>query len=94
MSLSTPLCSVEKLQSSLQAKAKSEPSYRFYNLWDKIYGTRFSESINPFPRRNENTFEELCVAVGICTVTLQVTGADMNTQEKGLPRHVEVFCSV
>jgi group II intron reverse transcriptase/maturase len=28
---------VEKLQSSLQAKAKSEPSYRFYSLWDKIY---------------------------------------------------------
>ena len=36
VSLSTSLCSVEKLQSSLQAKAKSEPSYRFYSLWDKI----------------------------------------------------------
>lgn len=36
MSLSTSLNSVEKLQSSLQAKAKSEPSYRFYSLWDKI----------------------------------------------------------
>jgi RNA-directed DNA polymerase len=36
VSLSTSRYSVEKLQSSLQAKAKSEPSYRFYTLWDKI----------------------------------------------------------
>ena len=36
MSLTTSRKSVEKLQSSLQAKAKSEPSYRFYSLWDKI----------------------------------------------------------
>src|SRR5215510_12115626 len=36
MSLSTSRKSVEKLQSSLQAKAKSEPSYRFYSLWDKV----------------------------------------------------------
>src|ERR1022692_1529530 len=35
-SLATPRSLVEKLQSSLQAKAKSEPSYRFYSLWDKI----------------------------------------------------------
>jgi RNA-directed DNA polymerase len=37
VSLPTSLNSVEKLQSSLQAKAKSEPSYRFYSLWDKIF---------------------------------------------------------
>ena len=37
VSLSTSRITVEKLQSSLQAKAKSEPSYRFYSLWDKIY---------------------------------------------------------
>lgn len=37
MSLSTSRKSVEKLQSSLQAKAKSEPGYRFYSLWDKIF---------------------------------------------------------
>ena len=36
MSLVTPRILVEKLQSSLQAKAKSEPSFRFYSLWDKI----------------------------------------------------------
>jgi RNA-directed DNA polymerase len=36
VSLPTSLHSVEKLQSSLQAKAKSEPSYRFYSLWDKV----------------------------------------------------------
>jgi RNA-directed DNA polymerase len=37
VSLSTSRKSVEKLQSSLQAKAKSEPNYRFYSLWDKVY---------------------------------------------------------
>lgn len=37
MSLETPRSLVGKLQSSLQAKAKSEPSYRFYSLWDKIF---------------------------------------------------------
>ncbi len=37
MSLVTPRILVEKLQSSLQAKAKSEPGFRFYSLWDKIY---------------------------------------------------------
>lgn len=36
MSLTTSRLSVEKLQNSLQAKAKLEPSYRFYSLWDKI----------------------------------------------------------
>jgi len=36
MSLPT-LLSVEKLQKALQAKAKAEPSYRFYSLWDKVY---------------------------------------------------------
>lgn len=28
---------VERLRSSLHAKAKAEPSYRFYSLWDKVY---------------------------------------------------------
>ena len=36
MSLSTPPSRVQKLQASLQAKAKSEPEFRFYSLWDKI----------------------------------------------------------
>lgn len=35
MSLGTPN-TVETLQTSLQAKAKTEPGYRFYSLWDKI----------------------------------------------------------
>ena len=34
--LRTPLDSVRTLQSSLQAKAKSEATFRFYSLWDKI----------------------------------------------------------
>lgn len=35
VSLPTPN-SVQKLQRTLQAKAKSEPGFRFYTLWDKI----------------------------------------------------------
>jgi retron-type reverse transcriptase len=33
----TPLETVRKLQTSLQAKAKAEPDFRFYALWDKVY---------------------------------------------------------
>ena len=36
MSLETPLETVAKLQTSLQVKAKTEPTYRFYSLWDKV----------------------------------------------------------
>jgi group II intron reverse transcriptase/maturase len=36
MSLPTPSETVEKLQTSLQAKAKAEPDFRFYALWDKV----------------------------------------------------------
>jgi len=38
MSLGTPE-SVRKLQNALYAKAKAEPSYRFYSLWDKVCRT-------------------------------------------------------
>jgi len=37
MSLPTLHNSVQTLQTTLQAKAKAEPRYRFYSLWDKIY---------------------------------------------------------
>ena len=37
MSLRMPLETVEKLQNSLQTKAKAEPAFRFYALWDKVY---------------------------------------------------------
>jgi RNA-directed DNA polymerase len=36
MSLPTPSQTVEKLQTSLQTKAKAEPAFRFYALWDKV----------------------------------------------------------
>jgi len=37
MSLPTPPETVEKLQNSLQTKAKAEPAFRFYALWDKVF---------------------------------------------------------
>jgi RNA-directed DNA polymerase len=37
VSLQTPAVSVPKLQTALHAKAKAEPGYRFYSLWDKMY---------------------------------------------------------
>ena len=39
MSLPTPSSTVEKLQTSLQTKAKTEPAFRFYSLWDKVCRT-------------------------------------------------------
>jgi group II intron reverse transcriptase/maturase len=39
MSLPTPKFNVQKLQTSLQAKAKAEPAYCFYSLWDKVCRT-------------------------------------------------------
>src|SRR6201746_422599 len=36
MSLPTPSETVEKLQTSLQTKAKAEPAFRFFALWDKV----------------------------------------------------------
>lgn len=35
--LSIPNSLVQKLQTSLHAKAKAEPAFRFYSLWDKIW---------------------------------------------------------
>jgi RNA-directed DNA polymerase len=37
VSLQTPAVGVRKLQTALHAKAKADPAYRFYSLWDKVF---------------------------------------------------------
>jgi RNA-directed DNA polymerase len=51
-SLSTPLERVRKLQTTLQAKAKAEPAYRFYALWDKVCRADVLEEAYRACRRN------------------------------------------
>lgn len=52
MSLQTPERAVEKLQTTLHAKAKAEPSYRFYSLWDKVCRKEFLQVAYAQCRRN------------------------------------------
>ena len=65
MSLETPI-KVEKLQKALHVKAKEEPEYRFYQLYDKIYRTDILEYAYRLCRSNKGaagvdgcTFEKI-----------------------------------
>ena len=49
----TPLETVRKLQTSLQAKAKAEPDFRFYSLWDKVCRADVLEETYRACRRND-----------------------------------------
>ena len=49
----TPLERVQKLQTSLQAKAKAEPAFRFYSLWDKVCRADVLEEAYRACRRND-----------------------------------------
>ena len=51
--LSTPLERVRKLQTSLQAKAKAEPAFRFYSLWDQVCWADVLEEAYRACRRND-----------------------------------------
>ena len=53
MSLETPI-KVEKLRMALHAKAKEEPEFRFYQLYDKLYRSdvlEFAYRGKPFEER-------------------------------------------
>ena len=49
----TPLERVQKLQTSLQAKAKAEPDFRIYSLWDKVCRADVLEEAYRACRRND-----------------------------------------
>ncbi len=49
----TPLETVRKLQTSLQTKAKAEPDFRFYALWDKVCRADVLEEAYRACRRND-----------------------------------------
>ncbi len=66
MSLPTPSKTVQKLQQSLHVKAKTEPSYRFYSLWDKVcradvlrYAYRACRAKRGAPGVDGLTFEQI-----------------------------------
>ena len=50
---STPHEKVRKLQTSLHAKAKAEPAFRFYSLWDKVCRIDVLEEAYRACRRND-----------------------------------------
>jgi RNA-directed DNA polymerase len=59
--LSTP-DSVQKLQTALHAKAKAEPGYRFYALYDKISREESDERgvVLLCRRRGADSFDLVC----------------------------------
>ena len=83
----TPLERVQKLQTSLQAKAKAEPAFRFYSLWDKVCRADVLEEAYRACRRNDGApgcdgmtsgparrRVPACLAVFACNVSMNRRG--------------------
>lgn len=77
MSLETPEDKVRKLQETLLAKAKGEPGYRFYLLYDKIYR---ADVLAYAHERCRGTAAEALQTTGLMMTQLGLTINDRKTR--------------
>jgi len=73
MSLATPE-QIRKLQQGLYLKAKAEPNFRFYSLYDKVYRTDVLHHAYKLVRANHG-------APGVDGVSIEMIEADGSTAQ-------------